>query len=202
VHGLVNKSIQCFVGETYGQANWEKICQDARLGFDNFEAMLIYDDDQTDAVLKAACARLDRPRATLLEDLGTYLVTNPRLGAIRRLLRFGGDSFVEFLLTLDDMHDRARLALPEMDFPTLELRQHSAASYNLIYRWGKYEFGSLVLGVLRAMADDYGALVLLDHTPGHNDLGDMDCIEISLLDAQFTQAKEFSLGASEQGHRP
>jgi len=199
VHGLVNKSIQCFIGETYGQDTWELICQDADLGFSNFEAMLIYDVRETEAVLNAACTLLDRARSGLLEDLGTYLVTNPRLDAVRRLLRFGGDTFVEFLHTLDDMHDRAKFALPELDFPTLELQEHSTANFSLMYRWGKHGFGSLVLGVLRAMADDYGALVLLEYEPGRDAFGDMDRIGISLLDAQFAQGREFSLGASGAG---
>ncbi len=195
MHGLVNRSIQCFVSDTYGPEAWADICLEADLGFDNFEAMLIYDGSLTNAVLEAAADRLDRGRACLLEDMGTYLVTHPDLDALRRLLRFGGETFAEFLHTLDDLHDRANLALPELDFPTLELKEHTPHSYTLTYRWDQRGFGTLVLGVLRAMADDYGALVVLEHSPGQGETEDIDRISINLLDAEFAEAREFDLGA-------
>jgi heme-NO-binding protein len=196
VHGLVNRSIESFIRDTYGADIWAGICQDARLGFDSFEAMLTYDDSLTGAVLATACRRLDRTRTGLLEDMGTFLVSHPELDALRRLLRFGGDTFEEFLHSLDDLHDRARLALPELDFPTLELKEFSPRSYSLACRWVHKGFGAMVLGILRAMADDYGALVLLDHSRGQDDLGDVDRISINLLDASFAEGREFDLGAS------
>ncbi len=194
MHGLVNRSIQRFVQETYGQEFWTEICRDAELGFENFESMLIYDASQTAAVLAAACASLDRSCEGLLEDIGTFLVSHPDFDALRRLLRFGGDTFEEFLHSLDDLHDRANLALPELDFPNLELHDYSASSYCLQYSWGQRGFGTLVLGILRAMADDYGALVLLEHSTIQREDGDIDRISINLLDADFTEGRDFALG--------
>jgi len=195
LHGLVNRSIQCFIKDTYGDAAWADICQMAALGFDSFESLLTYDASQTEAVLTAAGKKLLRSRAVLLEDMGTYLVSHPDLDPLRRLLRFGGETFEEFLHSLDDLHDRARLALPEMSFPRLELREHSANSFSLYYRWGARGFGTLALGILRAMADDYGALVLLNHATGQDDLGDLDVISIELLDAAHASGREFDPAA-------
>ena len=195
MHGLVNRSIQCFVRDTYGDQAWSDICRDAELGFENFESMLTYDSSQTEAVLSAACSQLARSRGGLLEDIGTYLVSHPDFGALRRLLRFGGEDFEEFLHSLDDLRDRAKLALPDLDFPQLELREYSATSFSLQYRWDNRGFGTLVLGILRAMADDYGALVLLEHSHGQDDVGDHDRISINLLDAEFAQGRGFELAA-------
>jgi heme-NO-binding protein len=141
LHGLVNRSIQRFVQETYGDEFWSDICRDAELGFENFESMLIYDHSQTEAVLASCCTLLDRSREGLLEDIGTFLISHPDFEALRRLLRFGGDNFEEFLHSLDDLQDRANLALPELDFPKLELRDYSANSYCLQYSWGQHGFG-------------------------------------------------------------
>ncbi len=63
----------------------------------------------------------------LLEDLGTYLVSHPNVQGLRRLLRFGGAGFIDFLHSLDELHDRARLAVPDLDLPQLELRDHGSA---------------------------------------------------------------------------
>jgi len=195
MHGLVNRSIQSFVLDTFGQDPWREICESADLGFDNFEAMLIYDDILTEAVLIAASKVLDRRRNELLEDMGTYLVTRPDVDAVRRLLRFGGDTFEEFLLSLDDLHDRARLALPDLDFPMLELVETSLGAYTLLYKWDHAGFGAVALGVLRAMADDYGALVLLEYHPERAGGGDLDRITVRLLDADFAEGRKFELGA-------
>ena len=85
--------------------------------------MLVYDDDMTVRVLDALCADLNRPRAEMLEDLGTYLVSHPKMEDLRRLLRFGGVTYVEFLHSLDDLSDRVRLAVSDLCLPTLELRE-------------------------------------------------------------------------------
>ena len=195
MHGLVNRSIQGFIEDTYGRPAWAGICREADLGFDSFEALLSYDDSQTEAVLAAACRRLDRSRDGLLEDMGTWMVSRPDRDALRRLLRFGGDTFEEFLHSLDDLHDRARLALPDLDFPRLELREFAPGSYCLTFRWRHRGFGALALGVVRAMADDYGALVMLERSSAHDDEGDCDRIRISLLDAAFAEGRSFELGA-------
>ena len=93
MHGLINRSIQCFLRDTYGAQVWSDVAIAARLGFDSFEAMLSYESDLTEAVLTAACTHLDKRRDVLLEDLGTYLVSHPNVEALRRLLRFGGTTF-------------------------------------------------------------------------------------------------------------
>lgn len=192
VHGLVNRAIQTFISDVYGDQTWAEICRDAALGFDSFEALLIYDSALTEAVLAAACRRLKRDRAPLLEDMGTYLVAQLRSGAVRRLLRFGGESFEDFLHSLDDLHDRARLALPDLDFPRLVLSQNGPLSFELSFQWDKPGFAALALGILRAMADEYGALVLLDHVAGE---GVHERITIDLLDPDFAAGREFRLGA-------
>ena len=193
MHGLINRSIQCFLRDTYGVETWDEIASGAGLDFDNFEALLVYEDAVTHRVLQSASARLDKPVASLMEDLGTYLISNAGFGGLRRLLRFGGISFVEFLHSLDDLHDRVRLALPELVLPTLEVRDNTATSFTLACSFDHAGFGHVLVGILRAMADDYGALVLLDHL-GNN--AGVEVIEIEVLDVGFAQGRSFALGAA------
>ncbi len=196
MHGLINRSIQCFISDTYGADTWASVTQDAGLGFERFEPMLEYDDAQTYAVLDAAAARLSKTRETLLEDLGTYLITNPHVQAPRRLLRFGGVTFVDFLHSLDDLHDRARLAVPELDLPKLELLGYRATGgFTLYCRWRHPGFGYVLIGVLRAMADDYGALVFMEHMGAE---GCLERISINLLEARFAEGNSFSLAPDAQ----
>ena len=195
MHGLVFRSIQSFVEHAYGSETWQKICQRADIGQDNFEALLIYRLQDANALISASCEILDRSRTEFLEDVGTDLVAHRDNEALRRLLRFGGDSFEEFLHSLDDMHDRVKLALPDMDLPQLELRIHGGQTFSLYYRWSIPDFGALALGMLRAMADEYGVLVVIEHLPGQDENGDFDTFTIAVLDCAFAAGGAFELGA-------
>jgi Haem-NO-binding len=190
MHGLVNRSIQCFLRDTYGEDLWLQVARDAGLGFDSFETMLNYDDRLTAAVIDAAARRLDRPRDTVMEDLGTYLVSHPNLERVRRLMRFGGVGFVDFLHSLDDLPGRARLALPDLELPRLTLEDDGCDRFTLRCTSSISGAGHVVLGLLRAMADDYGALVLLDHSA---DGPDTDLLSIHLLESQFAAGRSFEL---------
>ena len=101
MHGLINRSLQCFLRDTYGQPAWDAVVREARLDFDSFEAMLTYEDDLTDRVINAAAEVLHRPRETLLEDMGHYLVSHDTQISLRRLLRFSGVNFADFVNSLD-----------------------------------------------------------------------------------------------------
>jgi len=198
MYGLIDKSIQCFIHDTYSEEDWAEIRSAAGLPFAGFEALLRYDDALTEAVLAAACARLGKDRETFLEDLGTYLVSHPNLKAVRRLLRFGGETFVEFLNSLDDLHDHARLAVPELELPFLELSERAPQVFLVTSRWRMAGFGHVLLGLLRAMADDYGALVVLDYC-GAMKRGTevVEKVSINLLEAEFCEGHSFALGAQE-----
>jgi len=124
MHGLINRAIQSFVRATYGRSCWLRVTEAAELGFVEFEAMLIYDDDVSIRVMDVLSAEIGRPKAEILEDVGTYLVSHPNMEGLRRLLRFGGGTYVEFLHSLDDLSDRVRLAVSDLALPALELREH------------------------------------------------------------------------------
>ena len=189
MHGLVNRSIQCFVQDTYGEALWSEIAERIGIGSVGFEAMLLYDDSLTHNLLQIVMRRLDKPTEMVLDDVGTYLVSHPNTEAIRRLLRFGGVTFAEFLLSLDDLPDRARLAVPDLELPRLELNGSEDGQFELTVD-GAWGYAFVMMGVLRALADDYGALVFLDHFQPRED---EVVIRISLLDADFSEGRSFSL---------
>lgn len=196
MHGLVNRSLQSFLEDTYGSAFWDVVRKAARLEDGDLEAMLIYPDAVTTDIIATACGELGRDRGELLEDLGTYLVTHPHMEAVRRLLRFGGHTFDEFLYSLDDLHDRLKLAVPDLEVPQLETRAFNANSYGLICKWHESGFGAVFVGILRALADDYGALVLLDLDMVKTDFGFEETIKIQVLETSFATGRDFSLTSS------
>lgn len=193
MHGLINRAIQAFVTSTYGIERWTELMERADLGFTEFEAMLIYPDDQSQRMLKSLESSLDRPLPEILEDLGTFLVSNPQVESLRRLLRFGGVNYSEFLHSLDDLPDRARLAVSDLHLPGLELMEQAPGSFELWCQPGIPGYAQVLMGVLRAMADDYGSLVILDHEGTRAD--GVDVIAITVVETEFAEGRAFDLGA-------
>ncbi len=191
MHGLVNKAIEAFVIDTYGLANWCAIAQAAELDDLHFEAMMVYESEITPRVIQCASETLRADPADLLQNLGTYLVSQPSQQAVRRLLRFGGVDFVDFLYSLDDLHDRARLAVADLNLPFLELREHTSNQFSLMVRSEVDGFGHVLVGLLTAMADDYGALDMLEYGGRQ---GEVETVAIALLETAFAEGNRFELG--------
>ncbi|MGV6812942.1 MAG: heme NO-binding domain-containing protein [Brevirhabdus sp.] len=193
MHGLVNRAIQVFVRDTYGTPAWRKLIRSLDLGFEDFESMLTYDDAVTHQLVDRACIQFQRDRSDFLEDLGTFLVSHESVGALRRLLRFGGDSFLEFLNSLDEMPERIRLAVPDLVLPHIEVEFAEPGKFELTVNRGLDGFEHVMMGVLRAMADDYGALVLLECEQTQDGVARL---WVSLLDLTFAEGRDFVLGAA------
>jgi hypothetical protein len=195
MHGLVNRAVERFTRDTYGRDMWLGITKRLDLGLTEFEAMLSYHDEITHEVLGELAVTLNKPVEAVLEDIGTYLVSHPSLEALRRLLRFGGMDFLEFLHSLDDLPGRTRLAVPDLAVPLLTLEEHARDHYSLTVGplpGGRTGFGAVMMGLLRAMADDYGALVFLEHKGARAGL---EIIEVRLLEQAFSSGRAFELGA-------
>ena len=191
MHGLVNRSVQCFLRDTYGADLWAAVAAEAGVVSEGFEALMQYDDPLTDAVVDAAARQLGKQREALLEDVGIYLVT---LEPLRRLLRFGGASYEDFLHSLDELPDRARLAVPDLDLPDLMLHAVAPGRFRLDCSNPRPGFGAVFAGILRAMADDYGALVLIDVG---GTAGAVETVGIELLDTAFAAGRGFDLARPE-----
>ncbi|KIN64456.1 Heme NO binding domain protein [Sulfitobacter noctilucicola] len=192
MHGLINRSIQMFISHTYGASKWEAVAHAAELDFTEFEAMLLYKDSYTPLVLDTAAQVLGQKRADIMEDIGTFLVSHPGFEAVRRLLRFGGEDFVDFLHSLDDLHERVRLALPDLRLPKLELHSTSADHFDLICEADIAGYAHVMMGVLRVMADDYGALAVLQFS---GSLSGRERVSVTLVQNDFAEGRSFELGA-------
>lgn len=194
MHGMINRAIERFVRDTYGRDSWRIVVRRLGLEFNEFEAMMTYPGELTGQVLEAVAETLNKEMPEVLEDIGTYLVSHPNVEAIRRLLRFGGVDFIDFLHSLDDLPARTRLAVNNLYLPELELREHRMGFFSLTVCSGASGlpgFGHVVMGLLRSMADDYGALVMLDYK-GVRDQSEI--LEIHLLDMAHAEGRSFQLG--------
>lgn len=197
MYGLFLRALQGYVSTTFGQRPWGQVL--ARAGFlgDGFEPLLPYDMALFHKVLQATSETLNRPPEAVLEDLGTHIVTNPANQAPRRLLRFGGTSYADFLLSLEELPDRARMALPDIAVPPVLLEELAHGHFVLSCPRVMPCLGHVLIGVLRAMADDYGALVVIEAEP----MGEMGlALSIRLHEADYACGKSFDLAPAKVAH--
>jgi len=196
MHGLVIRAFESFVRNTYGDPLWADLVLALDEGIESFEPMFHYDDALAKRLLDLTSARLAKPGEALLEDFGTFLVAHRASERVRRLLRFGGGDYEDFLASLEDLSGRVRLAVPDLVLPEIELDEVGGGDYRLRAPGAPPEVAPLLSGLLRALADDYGALVLIESDPGD---GGGVVLAIRLLEAAFSQGRGFALSQRAAG---
>lgn len=183
---LLLRSLQDYLRDTFGQSVWQAICRRAEVAVQTFEPMLRYDPGTADRVAGHAAEVLGRSVETVWEDMGTYLVTTPGHEGVRRLLRFGGVGFGDFLQSLEEMPGRARLALPDLDLPEVTVNEVGTDRFEIRCQSRIKGLPRVMVGILTAMADDYGTLCLIEPAEDGR-------ILVQVLDSSHGIARPFDL---------
>ena len=193
--GLICKSLEGFVRDQHGDLQWERIRRAARLPFERFEALRIYDDAVLMDLVAATGGVLDRRQSPLLEDIGHWICTHRPLEPVRRLIRFSGTSFVDLLFSLEEIEDRARIALPNLHLPQFRVELTASDEFVVTSQWMVPGAAAVLTGMLRAMADDYGTLAIIERG-GLSQDGDtvIETISVRVIEDTFHEPREFTLG--------
>lgn len=158
MHSMINRALEGFLRGTYGDALWMDVLRIAQVEQLGFLTRNSPNRRATRRVLNAASHELNKPVDELLEDMGAWLV---RLEPIRRLLRFSGRDYGEFVLALDELPGRARMILPEIPLRDLFVKQSAPGEYTIGADDLPVGWIWAIAGALRGMADDYGTLALI-----------------------------------------
>ena len=110
---------------------------------------------------------------------------------VRRLLRFGGAYFHDFLFSSNEFNARIDLIMPGLNLPKINIvcGAKNQLPIRLVPSWS--EFTYLCIVILHVMADDYGALIRLAHF-AHTGLA---VIQITLVDDRLAVAQGFKFAA-------
>lgn len=188
MHGLILWIFEAFVRLTYGDQVWEKVLTDLDLHVQSVEPMFHYDVQIGLSILRQLSIAQGRDRNSLLEDFGTFLVTDPRVERVRRLLRFGGVEYTDFLHSLEDLKGRARLAVSDLTLPDIQVDEVRPHVFEITCENNPKGAPHVLLGALRALADDYGSLAYLEVCSEQQESA---VISVSLLEREHAQAREF-----------
>ncbi|MEM9344878.1 MAG: heme NO-binding domain-containing protein [Pseudomonadota bacterium] len=160
MHGLIFSTLERFVVTTYGEGVWDAVTLEAEAPTSTFEPMLHYESSLLEALIEATSITLGKSRTAILEDAGTFLIADTE--CVRYLLRFAGQTFRDFLLALDELPERIRLAVPSLVLPPIGVVTRDDGGAEIYWDAGFNGGQQFLAGVIRAMADDYGALVTID----------------------------------------
>ena len=97
------------------------------------------------------------------------------------------------ILSLDDLNDRVALALDILEMPLIRVLPLSAEKIHVRVAPKWHGFSDVLVGLLRALADDYGALVFMDRLA---DTDQTECSEVILIDHHHSAGTSFDLAAS------
>ncbi|MDS9468182.1 heme NO-binding domain-containing protein [Paracoccus sp. MBLB3053] len=159
MNGLIIRSIEQFLRTSYGDAFWQEVAK--RTAIDPHGVLSINSPSSHLArrLVLAAAALLRKCPSEILEDLGGWMV---RLEPIRRLLRFRGPDFAEFIKSLDELPARAAMVLPDFDPPDIIVRAIGPDEFEIESRKLPPGWIWVLAGVIRGMADDHGTLSLIE----------------------------------------
>ncbi len=192
MNGLINRSVQSFLIRTKGYDVWEKVAARAGVPPAGFEAMSDYPSRVTLRLIAAILLVTSLNRQEFLEEFGTFIVTHPTVSAVRRLLRYGGASYTDFLISLEDLRHRTRLAVGDLPLPEITAEHPSPGCVRLILGPGPKGMAQFFIGVLGAMADEYGSLVTF--VPGI-DAG-RETLTVRIAEMAFAAGREFEMAAT------
>lgn len=198
MHGLICKSLEVFIRDQHGDNVWDRVVAASGAPVTRFESLRRYDDEMMQEVFVQVFKALNTTNTAVWEDLGHWLCVHPPLEPVRRLIRFSGTGFVDLLYSVGDFHDRTRIALPGLDVPRFRIEEPRPNEFEIHSTWHLEGSSAFLTGVLRAMADDYGALALIDAQGRRRENGLwLETLSVRVFDATFQEPREFALGGTE-----
>lgn len=157
MYGLVNQAVREMVLAHHGEDRWDAICE--RVGCDGvFIGMDQYPDQVTFDLVAAACAELGAEPEQVLEAFGEFWVgfTSRAYGEV---FKMAGDSFVDFVRHLNELHTRVGQMMPDLNPPSFVVTDVRPGSFVLQYHSRRAGLHPMVLGLIRGLGAHFGARV-------------------------------------------
>jgi len=159
MYGLVNKALQDLVESKHDQATWHRILERAGVRQSFFVWNEPYDDSVTYSLVAAASAELGQPAESVLEDFGVHWVLHTAQESYGPLMKAAGRSLPEFLHYLPRLHDRVVLLFPDLKLPEFEILEEGEDWLVLGYWSFREGLQPFVGGLVKGLAQMFGAQV-------------------------------------------
>jgi hypothetical protein len=155
MYGMINQAVRELVVTNHGEPTWRQICTEAGLSDTEFNSMHTYPDSVTYDLVGAASKVLNTPAEKLLETFGEFWTDFARNTDFARLMKFGGNSLLEFAQNLDQMHAKIKFSLPKLVPPSFRCTDVTDRGFRLHYYSSRSGLVPLVVGMFKGMARLY-----------------------------------------------
>ncbi len=182
MYGMVNEGIKTFIVSNHDDQTWHSICERAGIGHTDFERMSSYDDEVTYKLVGAICDHTGLEADEVLRVFGNYWIEFAGGSNFGNLMRLAGNTFLERLDGLDDMHDRILVSMPHLKPPSFELEPTEQEGVHRLHYYSPREgLTAMVIGLLHGLAADTGEEISVHHAMSRAEGADHDVFEIRLL---------------------
>lgn len=151
MYGLIPKAMEEMVRTTRGDACWEEIKRKAGVEIEVFVGQQPYPDAITYDLVGAASEVLAKPVTELLEAFGEYWVLETAVRHYEGIMNAAGMTLPDFLKSLNNMHTRIRMVMPELQPPNLTCTDVTQFSLKLHYRTFRRGLEHFVIGLVRGL---------------------------------------------------
>ncbi|HEY5789997.1 MAG TPA: heme NO-binding domain-containing protein [Gammaproteobacteria bacterium] len=172
MYGMINDAIRQMVTERHGEDAWEEMRRRADADL-VFLRMAQYPDALTYRLVAIATEMLGTEVDAVLRAFGDYWIDYAD-EAYGELLAVSGDSFVEMVENLNDLHTRVGQLMPDLKPPSFHLTEQSAGSFRLHYHSTRDGLGPMVVGLLEGLGRRYRTAVEVEHVVRRDAADDHD----------------------------
>jgi guanylate cyclase soluble subunit beta len=184
MYGLIHTALREMVLEHHGEQTWEAIVIESGVPTNSFLTMRSYDDETTLALIGAASKILALPLDRSLEAFGEYWISSFAPKEYGRLLDHTGDSPIEFLQNLDDLHDRISTSFTNFMPPSFRVDIMDANTAVVRYSSNREGLTPFVIGILEGLGKRFGTSITVSSIePVEVPRGEQSNITISMVKA-------------------
>ncbi len=181
MYGMVNEGLRTFVEKEHGPDMWREVCEMAGVEAATFERMTSYHDSVTYSLVGAVCQKTGKSADEVLEPFGTYWVTFAGASNFGTFLRLAGNTFVERIKGLDDMHDSILLSMPHLKPPSFEIEEVGPNDYELSYFSEREGLAPMVIGLLYGLAAETNEKIKVTQIVQKKTVSDPDVFKVTLV---------------------
>lgn len=179
MYGMVHQALEDMVVEHAGRDAWNDICEQAGSSTATFPSLSSFPDELTVGLVVASADRLGRPVDQMLVEFGRRWVGFALTTAYGPLLRESGDDVLATLRSLDGLHARVAVALPELRPPSFNV-VGEAPTVTVEYYSPRDGLADFVVGLLHGLGDMHGVDVEVVHTLAKGEAADHDEFTVSV----------------------
>jgi hypothetical protein len=155
MQGVIYKSIEDLVVSAHGQEKWAAILREAGVDEPAFVGMARYPDELAGRIIGAASKILGATPEDIMRAFGRYWTTHTAPHYYGDMLAFAGDSLVEVLRNLDQMHARIALIFPGYSPPSFQVEELGEDRFRLHYHSKRQGLLPVVEGMLAGLGDRF-----------------------------------------------